>query len=114
MAIFYGELRVNDEPIPVQDWFGSQNHNWGLRHTDCYAWSQVAGVDMYPGSFLELATARLKIGPFWTPTFTPVVLRHEGREYSFTSLSQSIRAKGDFEFFHWCFKSETPEASLEG
>ena len=114
MARFRGELIVNGERIPVEDWVGSQNHNWGRRHTDRYAWGQVAGFDTHPGSFLELATARLKMGPFWTPVFTPIVLRHGEREYTFTSLSQSIRAKGDFNSFHWNFKSDTPEASLEG
>ncbi len=36
----------------------------------------------HPGTFLELATARLKLGPAWTPFMTPVVLRHEGREHA--------------------------------
>jgi len=114
MASFRGELLVNGERIPVDDWTGSQNHNWGRRHTDRYAWGQVAGFDTQPGSFLELATARLKLGPFWTPAFTPIVLRHNGREYAFTRLLQSLKAEGKFKKFHWRFKSETPEARLDG
>ena len=37
----------------VDGWVGSQNHNWGRKHTDRYAWGQVAGFDDAPGSFLE-------------------------------------------------------------
>jgi hypothetical protein len=42
---------------------GSQNHNWGSRHTDHYAWGQVAGFDDDPDAFLELSTARVRVGP---------------------------------------------------
>ena len=71
LARFRGELSVNGEVIDVAGWVGSQNHNWGSRHTDLYAWGQVAGFDTHPESFLEVVTARLRIGPLWTPPLTP-------------------------------------------
>ena len=114
MATFNGSLTVNGETVEVVDWVGSQNHNWGSKHTDLYAWGQVAGFDSHPQSFLEVATARLKIGPLWTPYMTLVVLRHDGQEFALNSLFQSLRAKGSFEYFSWNFKSETNEFSLEG
>jgi hypothetical protein len=114
LAIFNGYLTVNDERIDVTDWPGSQNHNWGSKHTDLYAWGQVAGFESHPESFLEVATARLKIGPLWIPAMTLLVLRHQGGEFALNSLSQSIRAKGSFEYFHWKFRSETPEISIDG
>ncbi|MBD3852380.1 MAG: hypothetical protein IFK93_13825, partial [Acidobacteria bacterium] len=49
-----GELRVGDQTVPVDGWMGSQNHNWGQRHTDHYAWGQVVGFDEAPDAFLEL------------------------------------------------------------
>jgi hypothetical protein len=94
LARFRGELSVDGEAIDVTGWVGSQNHNWGRRHTDLYAWGQVAGFDSHPESFLEVATARLKIGLFWTPPITPLVLRHRQREYALTGLLQGLRAKG--------------------
>jgi len=114
MATFNGSLTVNGETVEVVDWVGSQNHNWGSKHTDLYAWGQVAGFDSHPQSLLEVATARLKIGPLWTPYMTLVVLRHEGKEFALNSLFQSLRAKGSFEYFSWDFKSETKEIGLEG
>lgn len=114
LAIYNGYLTVDDEGVDVTDWPGSQNHNWGSKHTDLYAWGQVAGFENHPASFLEIATARLKIGPVWTPAMTLLVLRHRDRVFALNSLAQSLRAKGSFEHFLWKFKSETPEITIEG
>ena len=114
LARFNGELSVNGEAIDIADWVGSQNHNWGRRHTDLYAWGQVAGFDTHPDSFLEVATARLKIGPFWMPPITPLVLRHRQREYALTGLLRGIRARGRFDYFRWEIKSETAEVDIDG
>jgi len=114
LARFGGELSVDGEAIDVTGWVGSQNHNWGRKHTDLYAWGQVAGFDSHPDSFLEVATARLRIGPLWTPPLTPLVLRHRQKEYALTGLVQGLRARGSFEYFNWEFKSETAEVEIEG
>jgi len=114
MARYSGRLHVNGEIVDVVRWLGSQNHNWGTRHTDLYAWGQVAGFDTHPASFLELTTARLRIGPFWTPGITPLVLRYNGKEHALNGLLQAIRARGAFDYFTWSFKSETRRADVEG
>jgi hypothetical protein len=114
MAIYNGAISADNQQIDVRDWVGSQNHNWGSKHTDQYAWGQVAGFDTHPDSFLEVATARLKLGPLWTPFMTPMVLRHQGREIALTHLHQTIRARGRFEYFSWSFRSETDTACIEG
>jgi hypothetical protein len=114
MAKYNGWISVNGKRIEVADWIGSQNHNWGSKHTDHYAWGQVAGFDNHPLSFLEVATARLKIGPFWTPFMTVLVLRHRGEEIALNDLTQAIRAKASIKYFNWNFKSETGKVGLEG
>lgn len=114
MARYNGTLSIDGERMAITDWLGSQNHNWGSRHTDRYAWGQVAGFDTHPESFLEVATAKLKIGPFWTPPVTPMVLRHEGREYALNGLVQAVRASGSVGYFTWRFASRTPQVEIEG
>jgi hypothetical protein len=114
MAKYNGWISVNGKRIEVADWIGSQNHNWGSKHTDHYAWGQVAGFDNDPLSFLEVATARLKIGPFWTPFMTVLVLRHRGEEIALNKVTQAIRAKASIKYFNWNFKSETNKIGLEG
>jgi len=114
MARFKGKFSVNGESFDVNDWIGSQNHNWGIRHTDLYAWGQVAGFDTHPESFLEVATARLKLGPFWTPPLTLLVLRHQQKEYALTGIVQGIKAKGRFKYFTWEFRSRTNDVEVDG
>ncbi|MFP4446620.1 MAG: hypothetical protein ACLFPD_10300 [Desulfosudaceae bacterium] len=114
LAAFAGTLTVNGQAHEVAGWVGSQNHNWGVKHTDSYAWGQVAGFDDHPDIFLELATAQLKIGPFHTPRMTLMVLRHADREYRLNSIPQSLRAYGRFDFFTWNFRSENAEIAIDG
>lgn len=102
-ARFEGSLTVDGQRIDVGGWIGSQNHNWGSQHTDRYAWGQVAGFDEHPEAFLECATARIKIGPVWTPWVTQAVLRLGKEEYRVPGLVAGARSKGRYDYFHWAF-----------
>lgn len=113
-ATFKGTITVDGNPISVEGWPGSQNHNWGQKHTDHYAWGQVAGFDDHPASFLEVATARLRFGPLWTPRLTPMVLRHDGEEHALNTIGQAVKAHGSFEYFTWSFRSRGDDISVEG
>ncbi|HNZ31573.1 MAG TPA: hypothetical protein PKJ25_05705 [Smithellaceae bacterium] len=113
-AVYNRLLHVDGEEFAIKDWIGSQNHNWGSKHTDDYAWGQVAGFDNNPDSFLEVATARVKVGPFWTPYMTPLVLRYRGEEIALNSLTQMFRAEGAFDYFTWKFRSANDSADVEG
>jgi hypothetical protein len=115
MARYDGTLFVDGARMDIEGWTGSQNHNWGAKHTDRYAWGQVAGFDNAPDSFLEVATGQLKLGPLWTPRMTPLVLRHGGEEYALRTLWQAVaRAQGRFGYFHWNFRSRAPGIQVEG
>ena len=114
LAVFNGGLTVNNEVIDITGWVGSQNHNWGTKHTDNYAWGQVAGFDNSPDSFFEISTARLKLGPVWTPFLTLMVLRHRGEEFRLNSIVQAIKAKGEFNYFTWRFYSKQKHVEIKG
>src|SRR5215469_17759340 len=96
LALFSGELVVNDAVWQIAEWVGSQNHNWGTRHTDHYAWGQVAGFEGAPETFLEVITARRRLGPLWSPFVTLLVLRHDGEDIALNSPRQMRRARGAF------------------
>jgi hypothetical protein len=113
-AVFKGTVKVDGAEIPIDGWTGSQNHNWGTRHTDSYAWGQVAGFDNAPDAFLECATVQLKVGPIWTPRLTFLVLRDEGRQVALNGLLQSARASADFNFFSWSFESRDSQVHTHG
>lgn len=94
---FSGALVVDGERIAIDDWLGSQNHNWGTRHTDRYAWAQVAGFDGRDDAILECITAKLKLGPLWTPWLTVAVLRIGDRTHAFNSLARAAFANAEVE-----------------
>jgi hypothetical protein len=114
LARYSGGLTVNGELIDIDGWTGSQNHNWGSRHTDYYAFGQVAGFDGEPDSFLEIVTARTKMGPLRTPMATFLALRHKDREYSLVSLRRALTAKAGFGYFYWDFASSDETVAIRG
>ena len=116
LARYDGRLEVDGAPLEVDGWVGSQNHNWGRKHTDEYAWGQVAGFDGEPSAFLELSTARVKLGPAKTPWLTPLVLRLGERELRFSALWRAARNRGayDIDAFRWEFAARSADARVEG
>jgi hypothetical protein len=117
-ARFRGWLEADGKRMAIDGWRGSQNHNWGSRHTDSYAWGQVAGFDDAPGVFLECSTAQLRFGPLWTPRMSLVVLRIGEREVRLNGLGQALRARGRFGFsagdgrFDWRICSVSRDARI--
>jgi hypothetical protein len=96
---YTGTLTVTEESVSIDGWVGTQNHNWGTRHTDRYAWGQVAGFDDDPTAVLECSTARLKLGPVWTPRLSLLVLRLGDREIACNSLRSVLRTRGTYDYF---------------
>lgn len=113
-AVFSGVLTVNGETINVNEWVGSQNHNWGPKHTDNYAWGQVAGFDNQPDAFLEVGTARLKMGPVWTPRLTAVVLRVGDEQHTINTVIRTLKNEGRFDYFDWTFAAMGELATITG
>jgi hypothetical protein len=113
-VVFDGLLEADGQSIAIDGWIGSENHNWGTKHTDTYAWGQVVGFDEAPDAFLECATVRLKLGPFWTPPMTVICLRFGGRDYRLNSPRQMLRAKGTWKDYHWCFDSAGEGVRIHG
>lgn len=113
LARFTGTLVIDGAPLSVDDWVGSQNHNWGSKHTDRYAWGQVAGFDEAPDAFLECSTARLKLGPVWTPPMSPVMLRLGGETLAWNSLVRAIRARGRYVPYDWRIETSGPAGAIE-
>lgn len=113
LARFHGELEVDQQRIVIDDWVGSQNHNWGAKHTDRYAWGQVSGFDNAPDAFFECATASIKVGPLYTPPLTPLVLRYEGEEYRLSAIPVALRAKGTYGYFHWQLSSQSKHVRID-
>lgn len=113
MARYTGSLTVGDRTIELDGWVGSQNHNWGSRHTDRYAWGQVAGFDDAPDVFFEAATAWLRFGPVWTPPLTVASVRIGDRTIQRVGMLQAVRGNARVDGFHWAFRTAGRNGSIE-
>lgn len=113
-AAYSGHLTVNGEKHEIDAWVGSQNHNWGEKHTDRYAWGQVAGFDDAPDAFLEVGCGQIKIGPIMTPPMTVLVLRLDGEEHAFNTILKGLRARGSYDFFRFSFETGDDEVRISG
>lgn len=114
MARFDGWLDVDGTRIEVDGWTGSQNHNWGSEHTARYAWGQVAGFDNAPEAFLEVSSARVRVGPMLLPTMTVLVLRLDGEELRMSSVLRALRAQGRYAPFEWTFATGDGAMRIDG
>jgi len=112
LARFTGTLTIDGEALAIDDWVGSQNHNWGSQHTDQYAWGQVAGFDEAPEAFLECSTARIKIGPVLSPRLSPVMLRLGGETLSWNGLVRALRARGRYVPYDWRIETSGPDGAI--
>jgi len=112
LARFTGTLTVDGEALTVEDWIGSQNHNWGSQHTDRYAWGQVAGFDEAPEAFLECSTARIKIGPVLSPRLSPVMLRLGEETLTWNGLVRASRARGHYVPYDWRIETSGPDGAI--
>lgn len=113
LARFTGTIDVDGVALAITEWVGSQNHNWGSRHTDRYAWGQVAGFDERPDAFLECSTARIKIGPLWTPPLSPVMLRLGDETLAWNGLVRATRALGAYAPYQWHIETTGKAGTLE-
>ncbi|NNM52666.1 MAG: hypothetical protein HKM02_10670 [Pseudomonadales bacterium] len=111
---FIGTLQVNGAVIPINHWIGSENHNWGSRHTDKYAWAQVVGFDNDPEVFFEIIAARVQWRSFLTPVMTLLVLRVDGQEIRLNGMLQALRANSHWKPLAWFFKSSGKGVRVRG
>lgn len=113
LVTFQGELHVNGERHDISGWRGSENHNWGSKHTDQYAWGQVAGFEGRPDAFLECITARVRIGPVPSPWLTIACLKLGDETLCFNRIGTALKARGRYEFFDWQWRTAAGGDTLE-
>jgi hypothetical protein len=109
---FAGTIDDGVHAIDVDEWLGSQNHNWGRKHTDRYAWGQVAGFDGVDEALLECSTVQLKLGPISTPPLGVAVLRLGDETYAFTGVLRALRARTHVHGLEWSLATHNGDMAL--
>ena len=67
-TVFDGRLRIAGEEVLVDGWPGMVGHNWGEEHAASWMWLHGLGfAGAGPDTWLDLALARIRIGPALSP-----------------------------------------------
>jgi hypothetical protein len=77
-AKFDGSLAVDGREVPVEGWRGMVGHNWGAQHAERWIWLHGMSGS---GDWLDVAIAKLKLGPITTPWVANGALALDGVRY---------------------------------
>jgi len=102
---FRGTISRGDDRWEVSDWPGMLGHNWGAAHNPSYHWAQCNLFEDADCVF-EGYSARLKLGPWLSPWLTGAVVRFEGTELRFNSVSGALNRSVRAELFSWSFTAQ--------
>jgi hypothetical protein len=91
---FDGVLQVDDETVPVEGWRGMVGHNWGEEHAARWLW--LHGLDFEdagPRTWIDLAVARVRLGPVTTPWVANGALSLDGRRIPLGGPARRVRVE---------------------
>jgi hypothetical protein len=81
-AIARGEARVDGERWSLDGFRAMQGHNWGLGHSERYAWVHCNGFEE-PETWVELMTARVRTGGILLPWLSVGGISIRGERHRF-------------------------------
>ncbi|MBN93167.1 MAG: hypothetical protein CL928_03730 [Deltaproteobacteria bacterium] len=101
---FRGSLSVAGDLWKIEDWVGMLGHNWGRSHNPRYHWAQcnMFGDD---DCVFEGYSARIALGPWLSPWLTGAVVRYQGEDLKFNSVTGALNSSVEAELFRWSFRS---------
>jgi hypothetical protein len=74
-----GTVEADGRRLEPDGWPGMIGHNWGARHAERWVWLHGVGFAGAPGTWLDLAIARVRIGRATTPWIANGALALDGR-----------------------------------
>jgi hypothetical protein len=78
-ARFEGTLRVGERVLGLDGWRGMVGHNWGAEHAERWIWLHGIDFEHSPGTWLDLALARVQLGGRQTPWIGAGALSLDGQ-----------------------------------
>jgi hypothetical protein len=90
-AVFDGSVEVDGETVEIDGWPGMVGHNWGEEHAEEWIWLSALGLPgRGPGSWLDVAIARVRLGPVTTPWIANGALSVDGERYQLGGLRRRV------------------------
>jgi hypothetical protein len=79
-ATVSGKLTLDGgESVDLDGWDAMVGHNWGSEHADQWTWVHAGGLGDDRSGWLDLALARVKVGPVLTPWLAAGVVHLGGQ-----------------------------------
>lgn len=103
LLTFSGEIRINDERVPVDGWTGMQGHNWGKEHLFDYVWGQCQfpRTATTPTTVVEGGSGRAKVGGVVLPRMSMVVVRRGEEAWHFDRVFDLWRQEATVDRWRW-------------
>jgi hypothetical protein len=81
-ARFSGRVLADGREVVLGDWPGMVGHNWGVQHAERWIWLHGLGFrGASAATWLDVALARVKLGPLTTPWIASGALSVDGNRY---------------------------------
>ena len=97
-----GILTWNGKEIPIRDWIGFRNHNWGTEHAKTYAYGNCNFFDEIGSEIIfDGFSAKIGLGPVTTPFLSMAVVRNQFGDLAFNSLYTAISGIEKVSFPRW-------------
>ena len=125
LAAFRGELRVDDELVPVSGWTGLRGHNWGGAHAQQYVYGNAVALPVairkdrakgseLPALCLDGFSARIQVAGRQSPMLSLAVgrLRGQGDDLAFNAPRRWWNRSARVVFPEWSVTYEGPAGRL--
>jgi hypothetical protein len=90
-AVFDGTLEIDGETVDISGWPGMTGHNWGEQHAETWIWlSGVAFDRRGPGTWLDVALGRIRLGPVLSPWIANGAVSLDGRRFQLGGLRRRV------------------------
>lgn len=108
-----GVFRWDGEEIPIADWIGFRNHNWGTEHAWRYAYGNCNDFPEMSGLVVDAFSAKIRLGPFKSPFLSAGIVRQGREDLAFNAIRSIVGAKAHVEFPRWELRIERDEMTME-
>jgi hypothetical protein len=88
-AFFCGRVTAGGEQLALERWPGMVGHNWGAEHAERWIWMHASFHN--PGTWLDMALGRIRLGPLTVPWIANGALSLDGRRHQLGGLER-VRA----------------------
>jgi hypothetical protein len=77
-ATVSGWVELDGRRLELTGWPGTTGHNWGSEHAARWVWVHGVAFAEEPGAWLDVALARVRLGPLLTPWVANGAIRFAG------------------------------------